>query len=166
MPFALLLAMQAAGMVTDYIGARNQADMMKMGMQVQQAGIESNIAQTRLETEDSSLQSMKQLRQTLGSQIAIFSARGTRTSAGSAVGILNQSQSNFNSDERVRRLNSLGKENQLRSGAAISRLQNSSDNAKLWTGFASRTINRFPTSYSGWNQFFSDTKQGFGLTGG
>lgn len=162
MPFALLLAMQAAGMIVDYMGTRNQADMMNMGMKLQQAGIEANIQQTKLETEDASVQAMKHLRQTLGSQIAIFAARGTATFGGSAVSLLNESVSNFNSDERVRRLNAMGKENQLRAGSAISRLQNSSDTAKLWQSFASRTINRFPSSLSG----STGGNQGFGLTSG
>jgi uncharacterized protein YukE len=171
MPFALLLAMQASGMVVDYIGSRNQNTMTNMGMKVEQAGIESNIYQTRLETEDASLQSIKQLRQTLGSQIAVFAARGTSTGGGSAISLLNESVSNFNSDDRMRRLNGLGKENQLRGGAALSRLQNASDVSKLWQGFASRTINRFPSSVAGWKQGMTDFKQGvqtlkqsFGLT--
>lgn len=160
MPVYLLLAMQAAGMITDYIGNKNQASMMKYGMQLQQAGIETNIEQLRLETEQSSLQSLRELRQNLGSQIAAFAARGTSTGAGSALGILNQSQSNFNADERVRRLNLLGKENQLRAGTAMSRLQYGSDVSKMWQGFASRSVNRFPSSVSGWEQLFKSAGSG------
>jgi len=164
MPIYLLLAMQAAGMVVDYLGAKNEADMMNMGMKVQQAGIEANLEQSRLETADASLNAMKELRQTMGSQIAIMAARGTSTGAGSAVSILNESLGNFNADERIRRLNQLGRENQLRAGKAISRLQNSSDVTKLWQGFASRTLNKFPTSLSGWQQGASSASEGFGLT--
>lgn len=164
MPFFLLLAMQAAGMVVDYLGTKNQAEMMNMGMKVQQAGIDANIEQTRLETQDESLNSMKQLRQTLGTQLAVFAARGTNPGAGSAASIFNESLGNFNADERIRRLNLLGKENQLRAGKAISRLQNSSDISSLWRGFAQRTINRFPTSFSGWQQGAKDVGEGFGLT--
>ena len=167
MPFALLLAMQAAGMVVDYFGAQNQADAMKNGMRLQQAGIEANIQQVRLETEEGSLNAMKQLRQTLGSQIAIFAARGTSTAGGSSVGILNESVGNFNADDRMRRLNGMGRENQLRTGAAVSRLQYNSDTSKLWQGFASRTINRFPSSASGWQQAASKLGgkgSSFGLT--
>ncbi len=160
MPPFLLLAMQAAGMVTDYLGTKNQAELMQMGMQVQQAGIEANIEQTRLETEQSSLDSIKQLRQTIGSQIATFAARGTSTAGGSALGLLNESQGNFNSDERIRRLNALGKQNQLRAGKAMSLLQNSSDTSKLWQSFASRTFNKFPSSVAGWEKL----SEGFGLT--
>jgi hypothetical protein len=156
MPFYLLLAMQAAGMVTDYLGAQSQSEMMDMGMKVQQAGIEANIEQNRLDTANDSLENMKSLRQTIGSQIAVMAARGTSTSAGSAASLFNENTANFNADERIRKLNSMGKENQLRAGGVMSRLQNSSDISKLWQGFGSRTLNRFPSSVSGWKQAGSE----------
>lgn len=165
MPFALLLSMQAAGMIFDYFGAKNQQELMNMGMKLQQAGINANIEQTRLETQNGSLNAMIELRKNLGSQIAVQAARGTSTVGGSALSLLNESVGNFNSDERVRRLNALGKENQLRAGAAISRLNYNSDTSKLWQGFATRTINRFPSSVSGWQEFGKQAGQGFGLTG-
>ena len=164
MPFFLLLAMQAAGMVVDYLGTKNQSELMDMGAKIQQAGIEANVMQTRLETADASLQAMRKLRQNLGTQLAVQSARGTKSGAGSAFSLLNESIGNFDADERMRRLNGLGKENQLRAGAAISRLKNNSDTSKLWQGFASRTINRFPSSVSGWQQYANQASQGFGLT--
>jgi hypothetical protein len=164
MPLSLFFAMQAAGMIIDFIGSSNQAELMNMGMKVQQAGIEANIEQSKLETADASLNAMRQLRQTLGSQLAVFAARGTNPGAGSAATLFNESISNFNSDERIRRLNAMGKENQLRAGNAMSTLQNSSDISKLWQGFSSRTINRFPSSIAGWKQGISDFKEAFGLT--
>lgn len=164
MPVYLLLAMQAAGMITDFLGTKNQADLLNMGMKVQQSAIDANIEQTRLETADSSLQAMRQLRQTLGSQIAAFAARGTSISGGSAASLFNESFSNFNSDERVRRLNALGKQNQLRANSALSRLQNSSDISKLWQGFSSRTAKGFSTNSAAWSEIGSKVSQGFGLT--
>ena len=162
--FYLLLAMQAAGMITDYFGTKNQDQLMKMGMKIQQAGIEANIYQTRVESQDASLQAMKQLRQTMGTQIATMAARGTSTAGGSAVSLLTESIGNFNSDEKIRRLNLLGRENQLRAGKAMSQLQYSSDSSKLWQGFAQRTISKFPSTYAGWKQFAADAKEGFGMT--
>jgi hypothetical protein len=156
MPFYLLLAMQAAGMITDYFGTKNQAEMMGLGMELKNAELDTNLEENRLETENASLEGLKDLRQTLGSQIAVMAARGTSTAGGSAASLLNESQGNFNSDEQIRRLNSMGRENQLRAGAAISRLQNSSSVSKLWQGFASRTLNKFPSSVSGWKQGMSD----------
>lgn len=154
-----MLAMQAAGMITDYFGSKNQADMMNLGMQLKNAELDTNLQENRLETENESLENMKNLRQTLGSQIAVMAARGTSTSGGSAASLLNQSQANFNSDEQILRLNSMGRENQLRAGAAISRLQNSSNVSKLWQNFGSRTLSRFPSNVSGWKQGISDFSQ-------
>lgn len=162
--FYLLLAMQAAGMVTDYFGTKNQDELMKMGMKIQQAGIESELAMTRLQSQDASLQAMKQLRQTMGTQIATMAARGTRGGAGSAFSLLNESVGNFNADERIRKLNLLGKENQLRAGSAMSRLQYSTESSKLWQGFASRSINRFPSSVAGWKEYGNAAKEAFGMT--
>jgi hypothetical protein len=160
----LLLAMQAAGMITDYFGTKNQDQLMKMGMKIQQAGIESELEMTRLQSQEDSLAATKQLRQTMGSQIAAMAARGTAMGAGSAWSLLNESVANYNADEKVRKLNLLGKENQLRGQSAISRLQYSGDSSKLWQGFAQRTINRFPSSVSGWQQYGSAIGQGFGMT--
>jgi hypothetical protein len=169
MPFYLLLAMQAAGMVVDFLGTKNQTEMMEMGMKVQQAGIEANIEQNKLETADASLQGMKQLRQSLGTTLAVFAARGTNPGAGSALSIFNESIGNFNADDRIRKLNAMGKENQLRANSGMSRLQYNSDVSKLWQGFSGRAVTRFPSSISGWKQGISDAKSEwnkpyFGLT--
>ncbi len=161
MPLALLLAMQAAGMIVDYYGVKNQQEMADMGAKLQQAGIDASIQQTRLETEDASLSALKNLRQTMGSQLAIFAARGTNPAAGSALSMVQSSIGTNNADERMRRLNLLGKENQLKGGGVISKLNQQSNNAALWQGFAQRSINRFPTNPSA----FGSASKSFGLTG-
>lgn len=152
MPLAFLLAMQAAGMVVDYLGTQNQQRLADMGAQLQQAGIEANIEQTRLETEDASLQALRTLRKNLGSQAALFAARGTAQGAGTAVSFLTQSIGNFNEDERMRRLNLLGKETALKGEGLISRLNQSGGNSKLWQGFSQRSMSRIPTSPEAWGQ--------------
>lgn len=164
MPFALLLAMQAAGMVVDYMGAKTQAEYSKMGLKLQQAGIETNLYQTRAEAEDASLQAMKQLRQDLGSQIAVFAARGTSTSGGSALSLFNESVGNFNTDERIRKINELGRENELKAGGTIASLNQTSENSKLWSSFSSRSLSRFPSTVEGWESGFKQAKSSFGLT--
>lgn len=162
MPIALLLAMQAAGMVIDYLGTRQQAQFAEYGAKIYQAGLEANIYQTRLETEDASLQAIKNLRQNMGSQIAVMAARGTSMAGGNPVALLSESVNNFNSDERVRRLNQMGKEGQLRSGKAISMLQSQSETSKLWQGFSSRSINKF--SSSGYSSGSSAGTSAYGMT--
>lgn len=149
MPLALLLAMQAAGMVVDWIGTRNQQEMAAMGAQLQQAGIEASIEQTRLETEDASVEALKRLRKTIGSQAALFAARGTKSGAGTALSIVSDTVGNFASDERVRRINQLGKENTLRAGGVISSLNASGEKSKLWQGFAQRTFSNLPVGSLG-----------------
>lgn len=160
MPFALLLAMQAAGMVVDYLGTKNQQDFADMGAKVQQAGIEANIYQTRLESEDASLQALKGLRQNLSAQAAVFAARGGRPT----IGALTQSVGEFKADERMRRMNLIGKENELKAGGTISKLNQAGANTKMWQSFSQRSLNRFPSSKAGWEQGIKDFKQGFGLT--
>lgn len=172
MPFWLLLSMQAAGMVVDWLGTKNQAKLMELGGNLQQMGIESSINQTKLEAEDASLAAMKNLRQTMGTQIAAFAARGQKTGVGSALSFMEGSLNNFNSDERMRRMNLLSRVTALRGESALARLQQMGESSKLWQGFASRTFNRFTTL--GMQQFGgaagsagsagASSSQGFGLT--
>lgn len=163
MPFYLLLAMQAAGMITDYWGMKEQQRYSRMGQKIEQAGMEANIYSTRAETEDASLQAMQELRKNLGSQIAVFAARGTSTGAGSAASIFNESISNFNTDERIRRFNQLARENQIKGQGVVSSLNYQANKSQRWQGFVKNTINRFPTSTAGWGQGNSP-KSSFGLT--
>lgn len=156
----LLLAMQAAGMVVDWLGTHEQQRMMDLGAKVQQAGIEANLSQTRLESADASLQAMKKLNQTTATQAAIFAARGTMPGAGSALALTEETFGNFFSDQRTRRINLLGRENEIKAGGSIAKLNQATSNAKLWTEFRTRTINRIPTSPSAWGQM----GKSFGLT--
>jgi len=163
MPYELLLAMQAAGMVTDFLGTLNQQKLGEMGLRLSKAGMEANIYQTRLETEEASLQAMKDLRKNLGTQIAVQSARGTATNAGTALSLFNESISDFGSDERMRRMNQLFRENEIKAGGAIQQLNQSASNSKMWQGFASRTLNTFSTNPMAYG-FGSPKKSSYGLT--
>lgn len=169
MPFALLLAMQAAGMVVDYMGTKQQAMWGEYGAKIQQAGIEANIEQTRLETEDASLQALQNLRKNMGTQLAIFAARGTQPGAGSAFSLLNENIGNFNADERTRRMNLLGRENMLKAGGSIAKLNQQGEKSRLWQGFSQRTVNRIPlgslsSSGDSSNSFSGSRATGYGLT--
>lgn len=155
MPLAFLLSLQAAGMVFDYMGTKYQSQLIKMGAQVQQAGQEANIQQTRLEAEDASLQSLIKLRKTLGTQLAVFAARGTNPGAGSAFTLINESLGNFKSDERMRRLNLLGRETEIKGKGTIARLNEAAEVSKLWQGFGQRTINRISSSAEAYGKAFA-----------
>lgn len=150
MPFAFLLALQASGMVMDYFGNRNQIEMARMGEKITQAGIASDIAMTRLESEDASLQAMKTLRSNLGTQAALNAARGVRSGIGSALAVTTESVSNFNADERLRKLNLSAKEANLKAKSVMSRLHQDSSEAKIWSDFRRSVVDKVPTSSAGW----------------
>ncbi len=150
MPWAFLLALQAAGMTIDWFGKRQQVAMGRMGAKIEQAGIDANVAMNRLEAEDASLQAMKQLRMTLGSQAAIQAARGTNAGVGSALMVGRESESNFNSDERVRRMNLLGREASLKAGKAISSLHQDANEAEIWSQFRTSAFDKIGTAAIGY----------------
>jgi hypothetical protein len=153
MPLAFLLSLQAAGMIVDWFGKRNQIEMARMGEKITQAGIESNIEMTRLESEDASLQNMKNLRLNLGAQAAWNAARGTRSGAGSALALTSESIANFKADERARVINTNAKIAGLKAGIAMSKLHQGASEARIWNEFSQSVINKIPTSPSAWSAF-------------
>ena len=139
---AILLGMQAAGMVFDYMGNEQQKKVNKKGLQLELQGINANIAMTRLQTEDASLQAMHQLRQNLGSQAAYFAATGARGNPAFA----QKSISNFNQDEKTRRLNLIGKEAELRAQGQFARLGYQAQSKSLDQQFLGNVFNMLPIS--------------------
>ena len=139
---AFLLAMQAAGMVVDYIGTRNQIEQGRMGAKLEQASIDSNLEMTRLQAADESLQAMKQLRQNLGSQAVLNAARGNR---GNPMAMIT-SVGNFNADERTRRMNLLGKEAELRAGKLLSGMHQLTSETQLGQSMTRRFFDKIPTN--------------------
>lgn len=168
MPLAFLLALQAAGMVVDWLGTTDQAKLMQSGEQLNQASVNANVATSRLQYEDESLQAMIKLRQNLGTQLAMQAARGVRFGTPSSALISNESIGNFNADERMRKINQLTNENALKAGGIISNLNTQANTQKNWNAFANRTIAKIPTSPSAWNQlgqgFSKENNYGFGLS--
>lgn len=160
MPIAFLLALQASGMVIDYLGAQQQQEMYDQGAKLQRAAIDTQIQQNRLRSEDESLQAMKQLRKNMGTQLAVFAARGTNPAAGTAISFMSESLSNFNTDERMRRMNLLARENDLKAGKTISRLNQAGENTKLWQGFAQRNLSTLSSNPAAYGQM----AKSFGLT--
>jgi len=142
----ILLAMQAAGMVTDWFGVQEQKRLGGLGAKVEQAAITSNIEMTRLQAEDASLQAMKQLRQNLGTQAAMNAARGTRGNAGSAVAFTQESLRNFGSDEQARRMNLLSKEAELRASGVLSGLHQLTSETQLGQQLTKGIFNNLPIS--------------------
>jgi hypothetical protein len=160
--------MQAAGMIMDYSAKQQQIEMQKQGQAIEQAGIESNIMASRLNSEEESLTSLKQLRANLGTQAAVLAARGTRAGAGTAALFPNESVGNFNSDERLRKINESGREAQLKAGITLSNLHEKTSENKINNEFTQSVINKIPTSPEAWSKigegFSAKNSYGFGLT--
>lgn len=142
----LLLAMQASGMAIDWLGKREQIKMGRLGEKLEQASINSNIMASRLEAEDASLNALVQLRKNLGTQAAMFAARGTRAGAGNALGFMTESFSNFNADERIRKISQLGRETELRAGSVLSKLHQQTRENTIWGEFRKSIFDKIPTS--------------------
>ena len=164
---AFLIAMQAAGMVVDWYGTQQQKEIGRMGTKIEQAGIESAINANKLEAEDASLQAMKDLRKTLGSQAAIMAARGTASGVGSALALSTESVSTFNSDERTRKINSLSKEANLRAQSLMSGLHQLTYETQLGQALRQRFFDKLPlSSLGGGSSGSSNPKSPFGGSSG
>lgn len=163
-----MLALQASGMVVDWLGKNEQVRLGKMGNQVEQAGINSNIQTARLQAEDESLQSMKALRMNLGTQAAMLAAKGVGGASGASIYGTNESIGNFNADERMRRINQKSNEAALRAGSLISNLHQKTFESKTWGQFRQNVINNIPTTPEAWSKiwegFSAKNGYGFGLT--
>lgn len=142
----ILLGMQAAGMIVDYTQTRRQQGLIKAGREIEQAQYEANLAALRAQTEQESLNSMQQLRQNIGTQIAVQAARGTSSAAGTAVSLRTASQQAYQQDERTRRMNLLAKEADLRAGNALSGLHATASETQLGQAMTGRFLNMIPLS--------------------
>lgn len=116
-----LLSMQAAGMIGSFWDISNKQKMIKQGQQLEQASIAANLEALNVDYQESSINSMKQLRQNLGTQIAMNAARGGGSSEAMA-SATQKSISSFGSDEKTRRMNMLAKEASLRANSVLSGL--------------------------------------------
>lgn len=152
----LAIGMFAAGTALDIFQTKQQKKMLRMGYDVEQAGLQSSLEAVRLQSAQDSLQSMVNLRKTIGSQIAMNVAKGTSTSAGSALQIGLHSISEYYNDEQSRRINLLQKENQLRAQGVMSGMHLYKSETELGQRLTSRIFKNLPVSS------FGETTQGAG----
>jgi len=153
LPIAFFLAAQAGGMIMDYMGTSNANAADQEAMRRQEEAINFSIATSRLQTEDASLQSMKELRQNLGTQAAIFAARGVSSASGVSILSSEESVSNFNADERMRRLNQVMNEKRQKAGLEIAKTETKAFKNKNWNAFGTRVINKIPTDPDVWKKW-------------
>lgn len=160
-----LLAMQAAGTVIDWQQTKSKQKLINMGRQLENASFESNLEALKLESSQASLNEMKDLRQNLGSQIAMQAARGTATGVGSSMSLQQKSFNTFNQDERTRRLNLLSQEANLRANNVLSGLHTLQSETQLGQQLTKRVVNNLPisTAYKEFSQSSLGKKWGFGL---
>lgn len=143
-PFtAFLLSMQAAGLVSSIYGAHSQDKYIKLGRKLEQEQYSTNLEAIRLQSSEASLDEMKQLRQNIGTQIAVQAARGNR--GGSSYAGISQASHAFDSDERTRRMNLLSKESELRANHILSGLHSLQSETQLGQSITSSVINTLPT---------------------
>lgn len=141
---AFLLSMQAAGLVSSIFGARSQDKYIKIGRKLEQEQYTTNLAAIKLQSAESSLDEMKQLRQNIGTQIAVQAAKGNR--GGVSYAGINESSKNFDSDERTRRMNLLAKESELRANHVLSGLHSLQSETQLGQSLTSTFLNSLQTT--------------------
>lgn len=141
---AFLFGMQAAGLALNFWQSEKQQRLMDKGRELDQLSMENSIETARLQTMQQSVESMRQLRQNLGTQIAMNAAMGRRSDAGSPLIGLQQSTSAWQADERIRRINLLAKEAQLRAGGILSGFHTLESETKLGQSLTSRIFNTLP----------------------
>jgi hypothetical protein len=162
----ILLGMQAAGMIVDYAQTRRQQGLIQAGREIEQAQYEANLEALRAQFGQESLSAMQQLRQNIGTQIAVQAARGTSSAAGTALNLRTASQSAFQQDERTRRMNLLAKEADLRAGNALTGLHATASETQLGQAMTGRFLNMIPLSNlmnTGVAQSKTKKSGGFGL---
>ena len=143
---AFLLAMMAGGAAISFIGSQSNIELIRQGRQLEQAALASNLEAIRAENAESSLEAIKELRQNVGSQVAINAARGVSSGAGSAAAANSESEANFANDEKLRRLNLLVKENELRAADVLSGLHTLTGETQIGQSLTNQIFNRLPIS--------------------
>lgn len=141
---AFLLSMQAAGLVSSIFGAHSQDKYIKIGRKLEQEQYTTNLAAIKLQSAEASLDEMKQLRQNIGTQIAVQAAKGNR--GGVSLSGIDKSSAAFNSDERTRRMNLLAKESDLRANHILSGLHSLQSETQLGQSITKTFLDSVQTS--------------------
>jgi hypothetical protein len=153
---AFLLSMQAAGLVTSVFGYKSQQNTIRQGRMLEEEQFKTNMQAIKLESAESSLDEMKQVRQNIGDQIVANAAKGNR--GGSSYLGIQESVSTLNSDERKRRMNLLAKESQLRANHVLAGLHTLESETALGQSLMKDVLNTLPIS-SGLDALFNPNKK-------
>ncbi len=143
---AFLLSMAAAGAITTIYQGNQNKDLIKMGRQLEQSAIDSNLEALRTQNSESSLEAIKSLRENVSNQIVTNAARGTASGFGSARAALSASEGELAQDEKTRRLNLLVKENELRAAGVMSGLHTLTSETQAGQSLTGQIFNNLPIS--------------------
>jgi hypothetical protein len=138
----VLLGMMAGGNILSFEQTRQQQKMAQYGQMVSDAQFKASLEGIRAQAAQDSLAEVKQLRETLGTQIAMQAAMGTATGAGSAASMLMGSLSAEAQDKRMRRLNQMIAEGNLSGQHRLQTLQNLQTQQQLMSGFTQNMFNQ------------------------
>lgn len=141
---AFLLSMQAAGLVSSAFSYKNKMQTIETGRKLEQEQFTTNLQAIRLQSDQQSLNEIRQVRKNIGSQIAANAAMGR--SGGSAYSGIAETSRSYNEDERTRRLNLLAKESELRAGNVLSGLHTLQSETQLGQALTSQILNTIPTT--------------------
>tara|TARA_R110000850_G_scaffold32083_9_gene87920 strand:- start:669 stop:1175 length:507 start_codon:yes stop_codon:yes gene_type:complete len=165
-PFTLfLLSMQAAGVVTSLWSSQGAQKQIQQGRAMEKAGIEMNMAANNYEFEESSLASMKALRQNLGTQAVMQAARGVGTGTELTVGKVQDSISSQKGDQEARRMRMLSREAELRASNVLSGLHTMQSETQLGQSLSKDLFEVASTGirqFEGESQNALSSKFGFG----
>lgn len=162
---SFLLAMQAAGMVTSFLGSQSEKDAINMGRELEKSQFEANMEALRLANVEESLAETQAVRKNIGSQIVNNAAKGNR--GGSSWLGINESYKNLQSDERIRSINLLAKETSLTGGdlfaeikANAARNKSTTDLLKQYANQASQhDLDEIVDKFNGEGNIFGWSKQ-------
>lgn len=143
---AFLLSMMAAGAIIPAVQAGQNQKLIKLGRELEQSAVDSNLEALRTQSSESSLEAIQSLRENVSNQIANNAARGVSSGAGSAAGGIANSEAAFGQDEKTRRLNLLVKENELRAAGVLSGLHTLTSETKLGQSLTNQIFNNLPIS--------------------
>ena len=143
---AFLLSMSAAGAIVSITQANSNQKLIKMGRQLEQSAIDTNLEALRTQTSESSLEALQALRENVSNQISLNAARGVSSGGGSASAAISASEAAFGQDEKTRRLNLLVKENELRAAGVLSGLHTLTSETKVGQSLTNQIFNNLPIS--------------------
>lgn len=155
-PAAFLLALQAGGMVVDFMGKQKQVNQSKHALALEKQQINENIQLSRLQYENESLASLRELRQNLGTQMAMSAARG----GGANVIGMQESISAQGSDERIRKINMLAQETAYKTQKKMAELHQKTTENNIWNEFKNSLFQAIPTSTQAWQAWGNAFKSG------